>query len=1096
MKKIFSNLPATDFLLLFANSNKTVFNMKKSLLSCTAALLALSATGVALHQRHGATPRPVAQTAIDSEPEKVSVESIRYALEAQQTDAVGGETDAPRKAVSVTIDVPFEMTPTQQEVDMFTIIDTNDDSKKWKYVSNFKGLQSPSNSKMDCDDWAITPGIRFNSGDKNYELSFTMTHNMRGEAFQSSFEVYLGTSPDVDGMTTKIGEIANFYVTKASEDIPQTIAFGLPDGAAGVYYIGFRCLTKKDSKDPEVNSWGCTFKKIAVAEKESSAAAPAQPTDATVTPATEGGLSATVSFTMPTVAMNGQELAADKELTAILTSPAQTVPAKGLPGSPQSITVSTLQGDNALTLQVNGELDGEPLSLQTYTGVVLPKRVHDLTGVLSRDNMTYTLTWTAPTEGENGGYIDPETVEYDIYIKDSSTGEYIFKETTGTAKEYVYTLPEGSPLRTTSLQVRPRNAAGTSTDLINWINQDPVYVSDMHGTPHSLPAVETFDNLDMKYTPLTIARPDDNYAGRWIISDPSSILEDDNQSALTAYNPYNEDPTMGRVLLSKFSTAGINNAAFEMKYLRYSSHASTMTVYVSNYDIQLYKLGTLDCGTTTDWATVSYPLPQEFQDNPWIQIVVDVALDDVDYVYAIDSYSIKTSAEKDLALTALTSDNDVRVGEEASFTAEVTNTGFAALTSDVKFDVTCEGEVIASGTVAGNQLASGEKKAYTWSFIPTIADATKKIDVKASLVAADEVESNNSKIISTEVRKPLLPTVTTLSASMLDNSVSLTWQEPELNKTLTESFEDLEAFSYDEALGSFSNIDRDGKSVYKFSSNPMPNENLPKAFMVINSDELVYSEGLEAQTGKQYLMATCPERASESAPTPDPADDWLITPELCGGSYVSFYFGIINAAYPETIRLMYSTSDNNPDSFVEINKLTKQTVGWEKIECKLPADAKYFAINYVSRDMFGILIDDVCYVSANDLHTIAKYNVYRDGQFLGESTATEYVDDAVEDGQTYNYHVTTLTDSESSASPVATITVAKSGIGTVAAAGAVSISTTDGNILISNAGNRAVDIFSVDGKTICRGTGDGTYPVASGAYIVTVGDTTVKVLVR
>lgn len=1064
--------------------------MKKSLLTLTsAALLALSSAGVVLHQRHGVAAADSNAATLDEQPARISVETLRAAMEG----TIGHSApEAPRKAVTITVDVPFEMTPTQQEIDMFTIIDANGDGKKWQYRSNFKGLQSPTNSKADCDDWAITPGIRFTSDDKNYELSFTMTHNMRGEAFQSSFEVYLGSTPDADGMTTKIGEITNFYVSKANEDIPQTIAFGLPDGA-GVYYIGFRCITPKDT--PDVNSWGCTFKKIAVNEKESSAAAPAQPSDVAVTPASEGGLSATVSFTMPLMAMNGKQLPADNELTAILTSPAQTVQATGLPGTTQSLTVATVQGDNALTLQVNGQLEGEPLSLSTYTGVVLPKRVHDLTGVLSRDNMTYTLTWTAPTEGENGGYIDPESIEYDIYLYDNATQDYNFKESTGNGMEYVYTLPEGAQLRTTRLQVRPRNAAGTSTDLINWIDEDPVYVSDMHGTPYALPAVETFDNLDMKYTPLTISRPDENYAGRWAMQDPTAIVEDDNQSALVAYNPYNDDPTMGRVLLPKFSTAGIHNAAFEMKYLRYASHASEMTVYASNYDTQLVKLGTLDCGAATDWAEVSYPLPAEFQDKPWVQIIVDVALDDVDYIYAIDSYSLKTSAQNDLALTTLTSDNDVRVGEEASFTAEVTNTGFTSLSSDVKFEAISDGDVIASGVMTGAQLASGAKRTYTWSFIPAIGDASKTIDIKASLVAADEVESNNSRVISTEVRKPILPTVTTLSASMLDNAVNLTWQEPELNKTLTESFENLEPFSYDETLGGFSNIDRDGKSVYKFASNPMPNEQLPKAFMVVNADELANSEGLEAKTGKQYLMATCPERASESAPTPDPADDWLITPLLRGDTYVSFQLGIISSKYPETIRLMCSTTDNAPGSFTELGRITKSTLGWEKVECKLPADAKYFAINYVSRDMFGILVDDVNFVSATEMHSIAKYNVYRDGLLIGDTTTPEYLDDAVEDGNTYRYHVTTVTEKESAASAQASITVSKSGIHAVAAP-APSITVSGGNIVVTNAGDSLVAIHSADGKTLWRGTGDGSHPMAPGAYIVTAAGTTVKVLVR
>lgn len=1066
--------------------------MKKSLLTLSGALLTLSATALALHQRSGQITSANQPRDIDSDPAKVCVETFRSAMDTASETGVPAK--APAKAVSVTIDVPFELTPTADEISLFTIIDSNEDGKVWKYMTNFKGLQSPTNDKVDCDDWAITPGIRFESADNNYELTFTMTHNMRGSSFQSSFEVYIGSTPDVAGMTTKIGEILGFYVTTVNQDMPQTFAFGLPDGA-GTYYIGFRCITPKENKETGVNSWGCTFKKIAVTAKESSAAAPAQPTDVTVTPGEQGALNATVSFTMPTMAMNGKELPADTELTAVVTSEVETVNATGLPGSAQSINIKTLQGDNDITLTVNGALDGEPLALQTYTGVVLPKRVHDLTGVLSRDNMTYTLTWTEPTEGENGGYIDPATIEYDIYLYDSATQEYAFLESTGIAKEYVYTLPEGAPLRTTRLQVRPRNAAGTSTDLINWINEDPVYVSDMHGTPYPLPAVETFDNLDMKYSPLTIARPDENYAGRWALIDPSNITEDDNQSALVAYNPYSEGETMGRLLMPKFSTAGIHNAAFEMTYLRYSGHASTMTVYASNYDIELVKLGDLDCSATTDWAEVSFPLPAEFQDKPWVQIIIDVSLDDTDYMYAIDKYSLKTSANNDLAVTSLVSDNDVRVGEDASFTAIVTNTGFSTLGSDLRFEARCDGETIAEGVVEGASLASGEQQDYTWVFVPEIAEAGKQLDIRATLVTPDEVASNDSRQVTAEVRKPLLPTVTALSASMESDAVRLDWDEPALNKTITESFEGLEPFTYGEELAGFSNIDRDGKSVYKFASNPMPNEQLPKAFMVIDADQLVASEGLEAKTGKRYLMATCPERASENAPAPDPADDWLITPEVCGGSYVSFWLGIISPTYPETIRLMCSTTDNLPESFVEIGKLTKEKTGWQKVECKLPEDARYFAINYVSRDMFGILVDDFTYTSANDNHQIEKYNIYRDGAFLASSPTPGFTDATVDDGNTYRYHVTTVSDGESPKSPQVAITVAKSSIEAIATT-ALSVKGMTGCIVVSNAAGAPVAVYSADGKTHSLATGDSVHHLPAGVYLVTVGDATFKVTVK
>ncbi len=165
------------------------------------------------------------------------------------------------------------------------------------------------------------------------------------------------------------------------------------------------------------------------------------------------------------------------------------------------------------------------------------------------------------------------------------------------------------------------------------------------------------------------------------------------------------------------------------------------------------------------------------------------------------------------------------------------------------------------------------------------------------------------------------------------------------------------------------------------------------------------------------------------------------------------------------------------------------------MECKLPADAKYFAINYVSRDMFGILVDDVNFVSATEMHSIAKYNVYRDGLLIGDTTTPEYLDDAVEDGNTYRYHVTTVTEKESAASAQASITVSKSGIHAVAAP-ALSITVSGGNIVVTNAGDSLVAIHSADGKTLWRGTGDGSHPMAPGAYIVTAAGTTVKVLVR
>ena len=87
-------------------------------------------------------------------------------------------------------------------------------------------------------------------------------------------------------------------------------------------------------------------------------------------------------------------------------SEVDTKSVEALPGADVSLDVATKQGDNRITVQVNNEKEGSPYEYSVYTGEVLPMRIHNLKGVLSRDNMTYTLTWTAPDKGENDGYVD------------------------------------------------------------------------------------------------------------------------------------------------------------------------------------------------------------------------------------------------------------------------------------------------------------------------------------------------------------------------------------------------------------------------------------------------------------------------------------------------------------------------------------------------------------------------------------------------------------------------------------------------------------------------------------------------------------------
>lgn len=998
----------------------------------------------------------------------------------------------PQKAVVITVELPMEMTPTADDISLFTLIDANNDAKKWAYRSNFGGLVSPSNDKMACDDWAITPGLRFTDADTNYEFSFTMTHNMKGPDFASSFEFYIGTAPDPASMTTLIGKIENFYVPVANQNIAQSVPFAIP-GDAGTYYIGIRCVSP--ALTDGVSPWPCTFKSLAVKAMESSASAPLQPTDVAVTPGAQGALDATVAFTMPVKSMNGKDLPAVTELSAVVTSGVETKTVKALPGVPVSITVATQQGDNNLTLQVNGAEEGEPMPLAVYTGVVLPMRVHDLIATLTPDNMSMTIDWTPPTAGKDGGYVDFNAIEYNIYISDEPNGDYRLLENIGNALTYTYTMAPGAKLRTVKLKVLPSNAAGVSTDDVNWVDQDPVSVSEMLGTPYALPAIEKFDNLDMAYTPLTIQRPNEDYAGRWRIADPSECVPDENQSALMAYSPYNEGSTMGRVALPKFSVKGMHNVAFSLRAMRYSSYASTMNVYACNYNEELTLIGTINCGGAMEWVDCSYPLPEQFQDKDWVQIVIDVDLADVDYVYAIDSYKLAVSAATDVAVLDVATSDPLVPGSAAMFTARLANLGFNAVTPRVRFSAAdASGNVVASQDVDMPSLASGAETSVKWSFTPAVEQMDSEITIKAELLTSDDVASNDVASATLHVRRPDLPVVSDLTAQATSAGVELSWSAPALNRTVTESFETLDDFYYGEDMGAFTAYDGDGKTVYKFASLSMPNEQLPKAFMVVNHDMLNGGEGLEAHEGVKYLMATCPEQIGDRKQ--GPADDWLISPEVTGGSYVSFWLNIISENYPETLRIMTSATTSETTAFTELMSLVKPKMGWQLVEFRMPADAKYFALNYVSDNMFGIMVDDVKFVSATDMHTVSSYNVYRDGAFAASVTEPRYVDSSVVPGTSYTYHVTAVTDGESVKSNKVSITAGSSGIDGIDGTTPV-VTAVDGAIRFENCRN--IRVYDMAGNTLADGVTAGNVtrvPVAPGVYLAVADGKAYKVIVR
>ena len=233
-------------------------------------------------------------------------------------------------------------------------------------------------------------------------------------------------------------------------------------------------------------------------------------------------------------------------------------------------------------------------------------------------------------------------------------------------------------------------------------------------------------------------------------------------------------------------------------------------------------------------------------------------------------------------------------------------------------------------------------------------------------------------------------------------------------------------------------------------------------------------------------------------------NDWLISPQLNGGSQtISFWAKSFTTddTPMERMRVLYSTSDTDPAHFTPLHaapyiELPEQ---WGEFSYTLPEGAKYFAVNCVSSGAFAMFVDDL---SFNDLTvpqiTVQDYEVYRNGEKIGTTTATEFTDatsPAALSGAVYKVRANYAGNHQSGFSEA--VTFQPSGVEAVDGQ-RVSVTTRRGAIVVSGAEGLAVAVHRIDGAAVYV-TGNSepsvTVPASTGVYLVTVDSRTVKVVV-
>ena len=201
---------------------------------------------------------------------------------------------------------------------------------------------------------------------------------------------------------------------------------------------------------------------------------------------------------------------------------------------------------------------------------------------------------------------------------------------------------------------------------------------------------------------------------------------------------------------------------------------------------------------------------------------------------------------------------------------------------------------------------------------------------------------------------------------------------------------------------------------------------------------------------------------------------------------------------------MASTTTDDIEAFtvvetLEIGKYSNPNLDpeWETVTVTLPKDAKYFALNYVSQDIFGLMLDDITY-TPYVTNEITGYDIYRNNEVIENNLNVlgSYSDKNTTYGETYAYNVLPVTTT-------GTGKMSNTAIVTVTSVGKISTNNfiigAKGAIKINGFEGENATIYTTDGKTIFNETIDKantTVKVDAGVYVVKAGKTTVKVIVK
>lgn len=915
-------------------------------------------------------------------------------------------------AAQTPVDVPYKQTfDNEATLDAFISINANGDDAVWEYNPMIHCAACPWCETGPVDDYLLLP-INL-VGHASYELTF----HCYGGYFDDRFCLWLADAPTVEGMKVQLIEPTD--VKNISEKYVHRVNFSVE--TSGVYYIAWHDCSPKDQGTIFLDDIEITG---------SAATAPMAPEFISVVPGEKGDHICDLTFRMPTENLVGTPIE-DIDHVVIYRNDIKVETlkkdAEGKALEPGAICKwhdkelsNRLYTYRVVAVTPEGE-ESAPAISEVYVGFDQPGRVKNLKIREDLDEPgKIIITWDAPTEGIHGGYLNPATIYYTVsksYYEEPTTRETTFTDYLDVSGGQTYA----------AYSIYAQNEIGSNRN--DWQT-----ISTHAGPAMVAPWAESYPGVSCKNGPWLTHVTGDTEIGQasWYISSPVGDIPDQDGDGGYTY----------------FFTTNFGNSARYTSPKIDISHLSTPTL-----SFWLYEKGNKDkvevgvMPEMTEWQTLETIVLDShdgwkrhmvdlsaFLDTRFIQVGFNgISVEETSFITAIDNISIRNASEYDLSIQSYKFPARVDVGRDNGFTLVVRNRGAESL-SDGSYTVnlyrqdSADEEPHVVYSLEGSALAADMTDEITLKdnpgiFTPDCVKYSAEIVLAGDATPADNVVAPMDVVVF----KPAYPAPADLAGSCSEDGVAMSWSIPDVGEgsalPVTDGFEDYPIFSITDC-GEWSLYDGDkqytitmalstGDGVvaleYEHAGEPM-------AWQVFSPiDAGIPYTSWDPHDGE--LMMVCMGNALNNEDKRyHENDDWLISPALSGRQQsISFFAkcGMGSAYQPELLEVLYSTTDNEPDSFISLGDYIElyNVSEWEEHIAVLPEGAKFFALRCVSDHKFALLVDDVTYHPAGKADvTLLGYNVYRDRVRLNTELlpTPAFADATAEEGQTYEYCVTAV----------------------------------------------------------------------------------------